>query len=77
MRKHHVDILKEWRDARVRDGDTTYISSTGKSYTIGLTSTCLGCHSNKADFCDRCHNYLRVEPNCFDCHVVPEKGGRK
>ena len=77
MRKHHVEILKDWRDERVRDGKVAYVSSTGKSYTISLTGTCLGCHSNKAEFCDRCHNYLRVEPNCFDCHVVPKaKGGR-
>ena len=75
MRKHHVEILKDWRDERVRDGKVAYVSSTGKSYTISLTGTCLGCHSNKADFCDRCHNYLRVEPDCFDCHVVPKERG--
>jgi hypothetical protein len=78
MRKHHVDVLKEWRDDRVREGKTKYVSSTGRTYDINLTGTCLGCHSNKADFCDRCHNYMRVEPSCFECHVVPpEKGGRK
>ncbi len=75
MRKHHVEILKDWRDERVRDGKVAYVSSTGRSYTISLTGTCLGCHSNKAEFCDRCHNYLRVEPNCFDCHVVPKAKG--
>jgi len=75
MRKHHVDLLIQWRDARVREGVLKYVASDGKGYTISLSSTCLGCHSNKADFCDRCHNYLRVNPRCFDCHVIPAKGG--
>ena len=38
---------------------------------MSLTNTCLGCHSNKAQFCDQCHNYLEVTPYCWDCHVDP------
>ena len=29
---------------------------------MSLTRTCMDCHSNKAEFCDRCHNYLAVRP---------------
>ena len=27
---------------------------------MSLSNTCLDCHSNKAEFCDRCHNYASV-----------------
>ena len=27
------------------------------------------CHANKAEFCDRCHNYAAVKPYCWDCHI--------
>ena len=30
------------------------------------------CHTDKAEFCDRCHNYAGVNPYCWDCHTVPE-----
>jgi len=30
------------------------------------------CHTDKAKFCDRCHNYVGVTPNCWDCHVEPK-----
>ncbi len=39
---------------------------------MSLTLTCLECHSNKDKFCDRCHDYLRVSPGCWDCHNVPK-----
>ena len=74
MRKNHVDLLIRWRDWVVRDGDLDYIASDGKQYTISLTLTCLKCHSNKDKFCDRCHDYLRVSPRCWDCHNVPKEG---
>jgi hypothetical protein len=35
--------------------------------------TCLECHSNKTKFCDQCHNYLDVQPYCWDCHLVPKE----
>lgn len=75
MRDHHVDVLMKWRESRVRDGALKYVASDGKEYTMGLTTTCLGCHSNKAEFCDRCHDYESVHPRCWDCHTFPEKGG--
>ena len=35
---------------------------------MSLTRGCLDCHSNKAEFCDRCHASAGVTPKCFDCH---------
>jgi len=34
------------------------------------------CHSNKKEFCDKCHNYMAVVPYCWSCHIAPkeEKG---
>ncbi len=75
MRRHHVDVLMKWRDAVVREGRLTYVASNGRQYVMSLTTTCIGCHSNKADFCDRCHDYVRVQPRCWECHTFPEKGG--
>ena len=74
MREHHVDVLMKWRDSRVREGKLNYVASDGKQYVMGLTTTCIGCHSNKADFCDRCHDYVPVHPRCWDCHTFPVKG---
>ena len=46
---------------------------------LGGTLLCdtfvLGCHENKAAACDSCHDYLQVQPYCWDCHVDP-KGGQ-
>lgn len=72
MRAEHMELLNDWRQSVVREGDRTYISSYGEEYDMSLTETCLDCHSNKADFCDRCHNYAGVNPNCWECHIVPE-----
>jgi nitrate/TMAO reductase-like tetraheme cytochrome c subunit len=41
---------------------------------MSLSQTCLGCHSNKEKFCDSCHTYSGVKPNCWNCHVVPQEG---
>jgi hypothetical protein len=56
----------------VRDGIHTYVASDGTEYEISLTDTCLSCHSDKEEFCDTCHEYAGISPNCWDCHNVPE-----
>jgi hypothetical protein len=71
MKEYHMQLLQEWRDLTVRQGINTFKGSDGKVYDISLTNTCLRCHSNKAEFCDRCHTYSGVSPNCWDCHNVP------
>jgi len=70
MKANHMNLLDEWRDALVREGQVEYTSETyGDTYEISLTRTCLDCHSNKEQFCDKCHNYADVDPYCWDCHV--------
>jgi hypothetical protein len=73
MRASHMDLLNDWRDKVVREGHRTYTTTTGKKFEMSMTNTCLGCHSNKAQFCDKCHNYLEVSPYCWDCHVDPSQ----
>ena len=69
MKAEHMQLLDVWRDSVVRRGERMYVSPTGKEYNMSLSNTCLDCHSNKADFCDRCHNYASVRPYCWDCHI--------
>jgi hypothetical protein len=69
MKAEHMQLLDVWRDSVVRRGDRTYVSPSGKEYNMSLSNTCLDCHSNKAEFCDRCHNYASVRPYCWDCHI--------
>lgn len=73
MRSSHMDLLNEWRDEVVREGNRIYTSPTGKEFEMSLTKTCMNCHSNKTEFCDQCHDYLGVTPYCWECHVEPQK----
>jgi len=73
MRDNHMQLLIRWRDDAVRDGKRTYVASDGRSYEESLTGTCLRCHSNKGEFCDRCHDYSNVQPSCWGCHTSPEE----
>ena len=75
MAKNHMQILDGWRNSVVRDGQRVHIvkKEDGKvmEFDMSLSNTCLGCHDNKADFCDKCHGYASVNPYCWDCHVDP------
>jgi cytochrome c len=71
MRDNHMKLLTAWRDSVVREGNRLYTAKDGKVFEMGLTGTCLKCHSNKDRFCDRCHDYVGVKPSCWNCHVVP------
>ena len=73
MRASHMDLLNEWRDEVVREGNRIYTSPNGKEFEMSLTKTCTNCHYNKTEFCDQCHDYLGVTPYCWDCHVEPQK----
>jgi hypothetical protein len=72
MRVNHIELLNLWKETVVRTGERTYKAGDGKTYSMSLAGTCMKCHSNKAEFCDRCHNYTDVQPKCWDCHVVPK-----
>ncbi|MDI6756016.1 MAG: sulfate reduction electron transfer complex DsrMKJOP subunit DsrJ [Thermodesulfobacteriota bacterium] len=76
MAVSHMELLNSWRDAVVRDGHHLYVNREGKKFSISLSQTCLSCHSNKDKFCDACHNYSGVKPNCWSCHVVPKEAQR-
>jgi len=69
MRAEHMQLLDVWRDTAIRDGKRIYINEKGEEFDISLSNTCLDCHSNKAEFCDKCHNYASVDPYCWDCHI--------
>ncbi len=74
MRTSHMDLVYSWRDLVVRENHRSYNSFTGRQYDMSLTGTCLNCHSNKTEFCDKCHSFVGEAPFCWDCHVVPKEG---
>ena len=73
MQASHMDLLNQWRDDVVRKGKRVYTAPDGKKYNMSLSHTCLDCHANKDKFCDRCHDYMGVDPYCYDCHIIPEE----
>jgi hypothetical protein len=74
MRAEHMQVLNDWRDSVVRDYNKGYVSkASNKRFDMSLQNGCMGCHSNKKKFCDECHNYLAVNPYCFDCHIQPDE----
>ena len=73
MKTQHMKLLDEWRDIVVREGKRIYVNSSGKEFKMSLSDTCLDCHSEKAEFCDRCHDYASVTPYCWECHIDPKE----
>jgi hypothetical protein len=71
MRANHMKLLQTWRDEAIREGKRVYTAKDGRTFEKSLTGNCLVCHSNKENFCDRCHDYVDAKPTCFDCHIVP------
>lgn len=62
MRFHHMDLLKEIRIDAVRDGIRGEVTF----------DHCWECHTSRTTFCDRCHDVVNLDPDCFDCHYYPE-----
>ncbi|MFH1057306.1 MAG: sulfate reduction electron transfer complex DsrMKJOP subunit DsrJ [Pseudomonadota bacterium] len=73
MRSSHMQLLDEWRDSVVRSGNRVYVAADGKRYNMSLQNQCMTCHTDKAKFCDKCHDYTGVAPYCWDCHVAPKE----
>lgn len=72
MAANHMQILNDWRDQIVRDGENRNFGAVdGVMYEKSLQHTCLKCHSNPKEFCDKCHSYASVHVYCWDCHVRP------
>lgn len=69
MKAEHMQLLDVWRDSVVRDTNRIYTNQQHKEFNMSLSNTCIDCHSNKAEFCDRCHNYASARPYCWDCHI--------
>jgi hypothetical protein len=78
MRELHMELLDDWRETVVRDNQRQFTAFNGKVYDKSLTRTCLAqCHTDKSEFCDRCHTYAGVSgPYCWDCHVQPRLTAR-
>lgn len=72
MRAEHAVLLNTWRDEALREGKRVYVATDGRKWDISLQNTCLACHSNYAEFCDKCHTTNSVAPYCWDCHVQPQ-----
>ena len=73
MRKNHMEFILHQRDLTVRQGiRTSRYSLTG----------CIACHVQtdqtgafipvdaENQFCDVCHSYAGLEPDCFTCHAA-------
>lgn len=71
MRSEHMTLLNTWRDEAVRLGKREYVATDGRKWVVSLQNTCMSCHNNKVDFCDKCHVSNNVYPYCWDCHVAP------
>jgi len=72
MGPSHGDLLPAWRHRVVRSGERVFTAPDGRVRELSLTRTCLGCHE-KAAFCDRCHDYVAIGPDCWNCHVDPRR----
>ena len=68
MRAKHMELLADWKVEVVREENRVYIAKDGREFLMCVEQTCLYCHSNKSEFCDACHKYAGVEPNCWSCH---------
>ena len=66
----HMKLLNEWRTQVVRNNMRMYVASDGKTYEMSLQNECMQCHSNKSQFCDKCHDYAGLEhgsdPYCLE-----------
>ena len=69
MKREHMKILDVWRDTVVREAKRDFTNDKGKTFEMSLSNGCLKCHTNRKEFCDRCHDYASVRPYCWDCHI--------
>lgn len=75
MRSNHMRLLNEWRDQALREENREYVSAlNGKKWLISLQRTCMTCHSNYSEFCEKCHIPNSVYPYCWTCHIIPGEG---
>ena len=63
MRAEHMYLLNEWRDQALRYENRTYVSSTGKKWTISLQNTSLNTNSKNEENCNNSHETNNHHPN--------------
>ena len=73
MRSSHMQLLNQWRDSVVREGNRIYVTEDGRQFMMSLQNNCMECHQSKTKFCDECHNYVGVAPYCWECHIEPKE----
>src|SRR5512133_2521917 len=72
MRVSHMQLLEGWREEVVREARRVE-HQPDREVSRSLTGTCLECHPNRKEFCDRCHADLAVRPVCWECHPDPKE----
>jgi len=73
MRRSHMQMLLDWRDEVLREGKRGKIEIRGVKYEKSLQNGCLHCHPSEQKFCNQCHQYVAVDPYCWDCHIKPKE----
>lgn len=73
MRTSHMVLLDDWRDEALREGKREKVKVGDIEVEKSLMNGCMMCHTDKAKFCDQCHQYAAVKPYCWDCHFVPKE----
>ncbi len=66
-------LLSDMREILSGNTDAFYDAGAEKIYYKSLQTTCLDCHDNKSQFCDQCHEYVGLDPYCWDCHIEPKE----
>ncbi len=61
MRHHHWELLTGVREEVVRYGVRGDVS----------LDKCKDCHTSREQFCNKCHNAVSLQPDCFGCHYYP------
>jgi hypothetical protein len=67
MRRNHMKLLLHQRDITVHEGIVS------QRYSL---AGCIDCHASsktgsvlgEKGFCESCHAYAGVRPDCFECH---------
>lgn len=60
MRHNHMKMLIHEREEAVREGNRDHKKSI---------AGCPECHTSREEFCDRCHGFVGVQPECWNCHI--------
>lgn len=70
MRFQHMDLLLDLRDEVVREGSHMQVVVDGQVRQVTLDG-CWDCHTDRTQFCNRCHDSVNLNLNCFKCHHDP------